>query len=150
MKLRLLLFAYFSMFFVACAKVKDPEFRRLENFSVKNFDLQQVAIGFKVTYFNPNNFGVTVKEAAGDVYLDSVFIGKFNQDREVEVAKNSEFSIPFSGAVPLSTVLKLKVNDLSNRELLVRADGSVRVGKAGVFVNRPFKYSGKHKVDLKL
>ena len=134
----------------ACKKVKDPEFRRLESFGVKSFGIQKVDLGFKVTYFNPNNFSVNVKEAGGDFYIDSVYIGKFVQDQEIAVAENAEFSIPFSGTVPIATALKLKINDLASRELLLQANGSVKVGKAGVFISRPFTYSGRHKVDLKL
>jgi hypothetical protein len=52
--------------------------------------------------------------------------------------------------VPIATALKLKINDLASRELLLQAKGSVKVGKAGVFISKPFTYSGKHKVDLKL
>jgi hypothetical protein len=77
-------------------------------------------------------------------------MGKFVQDQVIEVNKNAEFSIPLSGSVPLATALKLKVNDLSNRSLLIQANGSVRIGKGGVFITRPFTYSGQHKVDLKL
>ncbi len=136
--------------FSSCGKIKDPEFRRLESFGVKSFGIEKVDIGFRVTYFNPNGFGVSVKEAGADFYIDSVFMGKFTQDQDIEVAKNSEFSIPLSGSVPLATALKLKINDLSSRDLLLQANGSVKVGKAGVFINKPFNYSGKHKVDLKL
>ena len=134
----------------SCGKIKDPEFRRLESFEVKSFGIEKVDIGFRVTYFNPNSFGVSVKEAGADFYIDSVYMGKFTQDQEIEVAKNAEFSVPLSGSVPLATALKLKVNDLGNRDLLLQANGSVKVGKAGVFINKPFNYSGKHKVDLKL
>jgi LEA14-like dessication related protein len=133
-----------------CAQMKDPQFKRLDDFGVKSFGIQQVEIGFSVTYFNPNSFGVTVKEAAADVYVDSVFMGKFSQNAEVPVSKNAEFSIPFSGKVPLANALKLKLGDLSNREVTVKADGTVKVGKAGIFVSRPFNYAGKHKVNLKL
>ena len=134
----------------ACGKIKDPEFRRLESFGVKSFGIQHIDLGFKVTYFNPNNFGVNVKEAGADFYIDSVFIGKFVQETPVEVSKNAEFSIPFTGKVPVATALKLKLNDLASRDLLLQANGSVRVGKAGVFITRPFNYTGKHKVDLRL
>ena len=150
MNFRLPLLSILVIALVSCGKVKDPEFRRLENFRIKSLGLQQVDIGFEVTYYNPNKFGVTVKEAAADFYIDSIFVGKFAQDLNVEVAKNAEFSIPLSGTIPLATALKLKVNDLSNRDLWVRANGSVKVGKAGMFVSKPFNYSGKHKVDLKL
>ena len=134
----------------ACGKIKDPEFRRLESFGVKSFGIQKIDLGFKVTYYNPNNFGVNVKEAGADFYIDSVYIGKFVQDSPVEVSKNAEFSIPFSGTVPIATALKLKLNDLASRDLLLQANGTVRVGKAGVFITRPFTYTGKHKVDLRL
>lgn len=134
----------------SCGKVKDPEFRRLDKIEVKSFGFEKVDLEFAVTYYNPNNFGVTVKEAAADLYVDSVYMGKFTQDQQVEVGKNNEFSVPFSGSVPLSAALKLKLNDLANRELLIQANGSVKVGKAGVYFTKPFTYSGKHKVDLKL
>jgi LEA14-like dessication related protein len=134
----------------ACGKIKDPEFRRMESFGVKSFGIQKIDLGFKVTYYNPNNFGVNVKEAGADFYIDSVYIGKFVQDSPVEVSKNAEFSIPFSGTVPIATALKLKLNDLASRDLLLQANGTVRVGKAGVFITRPFTYTGKHKVDLRL
>lgn len=142
--------AFLLTIMTACKKIKDPEFRRLESFGVKSFGIQKIDLGFKVTYFNPNGFGVSVKEAGADFYIDSVYIGKFVQDQEIEVQKNAEFSIPFSGTVPVATALKLKINDLASRELLLQANGSVKVGKAGVFISRPFTYAGKHKVDLKL
>lgn len=150
MKLKQLIPYLAIIIFTSCSKVKDPEFRRLENFEVKKLGIQQVDIGFKVTYFNPNNFGVGVKEAVADFYIDSVYIGKFTQDAEIEVSKNAEFSVPFSGAIPLAQALKLRLNDFTNRDLQLKANGSVKVGKAGVYISRPFTYSGKHKLDLKL
>jgi LEA14-like dessication related protein len=134
----------------ACGKIKDPEFRRVENFGVKSFGIEKVDVGLNVTYYNPNNFSVSVKEAGADFYIDSVYMGKFVQDQQVEVGQNAEFSIPLSGSIPLATALKLKMNDLTSHALLLQANGSVKVGKAGVFISRPFSYSGKHKIDIKL
>lgn len=150
MKTIVLLSFFIIVLLSACSKIQDPQFRRLEDFGVKSFGIEKVDLKFRVTYFNPNNFGVNVKEAGADFYVDSVYMGKFTQDQDVEVGKNSEFSIPFSGTVPLSAALKLKMNDLANRELLVQANGTVRLGKAGVYITKPFAYSGKHKVDLSL
>jgi LEA14-like dessication related protein len=150
MKKLILLSSLVLVVLTGCRKIQDPQFRRLEEFGVKSFGIEKIDLGFKVTYFNPNNFGINVKEAGADFYIDSVYMGKFTQDLDVEVGKNSEFSIPFSGSVPLSTALKLKLNDLANRELFVQANGSVKVGKAGVYITKPFTYSGKHKVDFKL
>src|SRR5215204_5545158 len=82
-----------------CKEVKDPEFRRIDNFGVRSISLQDATIGFDVTYFNPNNFGVNVKEAAADVYIDSLYLGKFTQVQSVNVRQEADFSIPFSGKV---------------------------------------------------
>jgi len=138
---------FLVVFFFGCAKVKDPEFRRVENFHLKNFGLQEAVIGFNVTYFNPNNFGVSVKEAEADIYLDTIYLGKFVQDSSIAVRKNSEFSLPLSGSVSLQTALKLNLQDLSQREVLLKADGAVKVGKAGIFISKPIHYQGRHRIE---
>jgi LEA14-like dessication related protein len=137
----------FVVLFAGCTKIQEPQFRRIDNFHLKNFGLQQAVIAFNVTYFNPNDFGVTVKEAAADVYLDSVYLGKFVQDSTIGVDKNADFSIPLSGAISLKTVLSLNLQELAQREVLLRANGNVKVGKAGIFISKPFTYQGKHRLE---
>lgn len=132
---------------MGCAKIKDPEFRRLEDFRLKNLGLQNASIGFSVTYFNPNNFGVAVKEAQADIYIDTIYLGKFVQDSAISVGKNAEFSLPLSGNVALQKVLKLNMQELNQKEVLLRANGNVKVGKAGIFVNREIKYERRHKLE---
>ena len=147
MNFKTLLPLFGLLFLVGCAEIKDPEFRRIEDFRLKNLGLQDAAIGFSVTYFNPNNFGVAVREAAADIYLDTIYLGKFVQDSAISVGKNSEFSLPLSGNVALQKVLKLNLQELSQKEVLLRANGNVKVGKAGIFVNRAIKYEGRHKLE---
>jgi len=147
MRMKTLLPFLLLLLLCGCTKIKEPQFRRIDNFHLKNFGLQEAVVGFNVTYFNPNNFGVTVKEAAADVYLDTIYLGKFVQDSTIGVKKNAEFSIPLSGSVTLQTVLNLNLQELSQREVLLKANGSVRVGKAGIFITKPFNYQGKHKIE---
>lgn len=130
-----------------CQKIQNPEFRRIEHLGIKNWSFQQATIGFSVTYFNPNNFGVSAKEAVADVYLDSTYLGKFVQDSAVGVRGNSEFSIPFSGSVSLQTALNMNLDSLAHKDVLLKADGSVKVGKAGIYVTRPVHYQGVHRLD---
>jgi LEA14-like dessication related protein len=142
---------FFSLLFIfvlaGCAKVKGPDFKRIGNFKVKSLDLTAATIGFDVTYFNPNNFGVTVKQAGVDIYIDSLYLGKFMQDSTVGVGRSAEFSVPLSGAVPLQKFLQLDFKHLGDRDILLRVDGSVKVGKAGIFVSEPIHYSGMHRLD---
>ena len=135
---------------VSCGKVQQPEFRRVENFGVKNVSLQSATIGFQMTYFNPNKFGVAVKEADIDLYVDSIYLGKFVQPQVVDVSSTAEFSIPMEGTVSWKEVIKSNLHKQAGKEVLVRANGSVKVGKGGVFVNKDIKYAGRHTLDLDL
>ena len=134
----------------SCGKVIEPEFRRLNNFGIRKFGLQESTIGFNAVYFNPNNFGVSVKEAALDVYIDSVYLGKFTQPQAVDVANKAEFSIPLEATITLRNAMNLGLENKMGKEVQVRADGSVRVGKAGVYVTKEIDYKGRHLLDLNL
>ena len=147
MKMKWLLPFLAAIVMAGCTKVQDPEFRRVEKFRLKNFGLEKVTIGFKVTYYNPNNFGVTVKEAEADVFMDTTYLGKFVQESNVGVNKKADFSVPFTGEISLQTALKLNLQELSSRPVTLKADGSVKVGKAGIFVSKPVHYEGKHTLD---
>jgi LEA14-like dessication related protein len=117
--------------------MEEPQFKRLENFNIKNVGLKETVIGFNATLYNPNGFGVTVKESAVDVYVDSVFVGNFIQTQNISVNSASDFSIPLEGKIPLGRALNMNLPGLIGKEVLVRADGSVKVGKA-VEKQRPY------------
>jgi LEA14-like dessication related protein len=134
----------------ACGKVEDPQFRRLENFGLKKVGLEQATISFDATFLNPNQFGLKVKEADLDIYADSVYLGKFKQPLEIEVQPGSEFSIPLEGIVTLQQVLTSEWKRLAGKEVLLRATGAVKAGKAGVFITKAIAYQGRHKLDINL
>ena len=132
--------------FASCKNVKDPEFKSLGGFHLKNIGLQQATLGFNVSYFNPNSFGVTVREAEADVYIDSVYMGRFTQDLPVAVNSNADFTIPISGSIALSNLLKFNVQNLPDRTISIRATGTIKVGKAGIFITKPIQYEGRHSL----
>lgn len=136
--------------FASCAKMKEPEFRRIDNFGIKKLGIKETTIGFNLTWFNPNNFGVAVKEAAVDVYLDSVYLGKFVQPTPVSVNKNGEFSIPMEGTVSLLTALQFDIPKMVGKMVFIQANGNVQVGKAGIFMKKELNYKGNHKLDSDL
>ena len=133
-----------------CGKVEEPQFRRLENFGVRKLDLQQAQIGFDATFFNPNRFGVAVKEAVFDIYVDSTYFGKFTQPAEIAVNPEAFFSVPMEGSVSWQQALRSEWKNRIGKEVLLKANGVVKVGKAGVFITRNLNYQGKHKLDMDL
>ena len=141
------LFVMTTLFFLSCSKIEEPRFRRIDTFRVVNLGLEEVTISFGMGYFNPNNFSVTVKETAANLYLDATFLGHFVQDGPVDVRSNGDFRIVLTGAIPVSTFLKLNLKDVHKREVAIRAEGNTQVGKAGVFINRKIAYEGRHRLD---
>lgn len=133
--------------FISCQKIQNPEFRRIDHLGIKNWNFQEAIIGFSITCYNPNSFGVSVKEAVTDIYLDSTYLGKFTQDSTIDVRSNSEFSIPFSGTISLQTALNMNLDSLARKDILLKADGSVKVGKAGIYITRPIHYQELHRLD---
>ncbi len=142
------LIVLFLISITACRKVESPSFKRIENFKIKQLGLQGTTIGLDITFLNPNNFGLNIKDASCDVFLDSLFIGKFTQDHTIDVLKHSEFSLPLSGTIPIQTALKMDFNKLINKDVLFRADGSAKIGKGGIYILRPFNYKGVHKIGM--
>ena len=141
---------FLILLFMSCNKLQEPQFRRVENFGVKNVTFQDATVGLAITYFNPNGFGLAVKEADIDLYVDTVYIGKFTQPNTIDVSAGSEFSIPIEGKISWKQITKSGLHKQAGKEVLVKANGKVKVGKAGVFVNKDIQYSGKHKLDLDL
>lgn len=130
-----------------CIQIQEPEFRGLSNLEVRNVGLSAVQIGFGMTYYNPNNFAVSVKETAVKVYLDEVYLGEFAQDTVIAVNKKSEFTAPLSGQISMATFLKLDLQDIHKREVSILAEGTTKVGKAGFFITEKVHYEGRHRLS---
>jgi LEA14-like dessication related protein len=150
MKASIIILTLLLGLFTSCSDIKDPQFRRLEDFGLRKITFSSADIGFRVVYYNPNSFGVTAKETSLDVYVDSVYLGKFVQPQPTDVPKNAEFTIPLEGKVDIANALKLTRNDLLKRDVLISANGNIKVGKAGVFITKDIKYAGRHRVDSAL
>jgi hypothetical protein len=134
----------------SCGKVQDPEFKKLDNFGLRKMGLQSATVGFDAVFHNPNNFGVSVKEAAFDIYLDTTYLGRFIQPTDVSVSSNSDFGIPLETTVPFQKAMNMGLEKYVGKEVLVKANGNVKVGKAGVYITKDFNYQGKHMIDINL
>ncbi len=145
-----LLFLVLTFCIQACGKVEQPQFRRFENFGVRNMNFQQATVGFSATFFNPNRFGLSAKEAALDIYVDSTYLGKFIQPTDITVNSGVEFSIPLEGTLSLAKVLSSQWKRMLGKEVLLKANGDVKVGKGGVFITRNIAYQGRYKLDMDL
>lgn len=146
--MRVLIAALVLCTFFACQKPQGFEYRDVQNFRVDSLGFDKSTISMSLVYFNPNNFGVDLRHVDCDIYINKNLLGKYILDTTMHIAKRSEFALPSRVQVDMRNVYKNSLSVLFNQEMQVDIKGNTRVGKAGIFVNVPFTYSGKHKLDM--
>jgi hypothetical protein len=136
----------FLFLFTSCRKIQDPVFNSIENISVSKLGFGTSLMTFDMQYFNPNNRGASLKEAAGEAWLDSNYIGHFHVDTMVSIRARSNFSVPVKLDVDMKYLLNYSLFGFKNQEVLVTVKGNAKVGKAGFYKNVPINYEQKQNL----
>lgn len=127
--------------------VKEPEFRDISNVRLVELGVLQSTAGIDLIYYNPNNFGVQLSQARGDVYVDNAYLGRFELDDKVQVGKRSEFVVPALVKVDMIGAIKNQREILKKKEVLVRIDGMATLKKAGFSREVPIKYESMQNIE---
>lgn len=135
-------------FMSSCRTPKDLEFREYNSVSVENMGFTSSTLKMNLVYYNPNNFGLELKRTELDIYVDSSFLGHSSQDLQVAVPKRGIFTIPLRVDLDMKNLLKNGLTTLLNKQVLVRAVGNVKVGKAGVYKTFKVDYSSLQQFSL--
>lgn len=132
----------------SCKKPAGFEYRDIKDFKVESLGFDKSTISMNLVYFNPNSFAVNLKHVDCDVYVDHTFLGKYVLDTLMHIDKRAEFALPSKMEINMKNVFKNSLGALLGQDVLLEVKGNTRVGKAGIFINVPFTYSGRHKVDF--
>jgi LEA14-like dessication related protein len=147
MRLAIIIFS-FLFILSACKQPQSFEYRGMQNFKIDSVGLAKSKISLELVYFNPNNFGVSLRNVNCDVYINHNYLGKYVLDTLMHIAKKSEFAIPSSMDVDMKNIYKNSLNTLLSKQVLVELRGSTRVGKRGIFITVPFNYSAMETFSL--
>ena len=147
------LLSYYFMVFLLCLLLacKQPQsfvYRELKNFTLVSKGVDQTSASMDLVFFNPNSYGVNLKNVNCDIFLENSFVGRFSLDTTLRIAGNSEFVLPAKMNVDVKSLIKNSLNLLFNNEVAVGAKGTTKVGKGGLFITIPFSYQGKQKLNL--
>lgn len=138
------------LFLAACkttSNVQEPEFRDVKDVRLVNAGVLNTTAGIDLIYYNPNNFGVELTGARGDVYVDGQYLGKFNLNDKVNIKRKAEFVIPALVSVVNLGLVKNQRDIYKKKEVTIRVDGFARLRKAGFSKEIPVKYEGVQSVD---
>jgi len=137
------------IFFSSCGtgNVREPEYREIREVRLIDVGILQSTAGVDLVYYNPNNFSVQLEEVRGDLYIDSVYFGRFRTEEMVRVNKNAEFIIPAVVKLDMIGLLKNQRDLLKKKEALVRIDGLARISKAGFSKNFPIQFENMQNIE---
>ena len=127
--------------------VQEPEFRDVQNVRLVDVGLLQTKAGVDLIYYNPNNYGVTLSSARGDLYLDNKYIGRFELADKVTVKRRGEFTIPAIFKLDNISAVMNQRDIYKRKEILVRIEGTARLTKTGFSKEIPIKYERMESVD---
>lgn len=139
-----------ALVFASCQSAKnvsEPEFRDISDIRLIEVGLLKTTAGANMIYYNPNNFGINLSSARGDVYVENVYFGSFDLNQEVRVNKRSEFILPVTLKIDNINALKDQGNILKKKEALVRIEGFALVRKSGFSKEIPIRYEQMQNVD---
>lgn len=143
--LKPLLFFVFVAFLPADL-FREPDFIDARNFRLAAIGLKTSTVKTDLFYFNPNHFGLNLKTAELDVYLNNRYAGHSLLDTLVHVPARDTFFVPVSVQVDMKNVFPNALTILMNDSIDVRVEGKIKVGKAGVYINVPVRYQEKHSI----
>lgn len=130
----------------SCANPKDLVYQDVKNFRLMELSMKP-KVGMDVQFFNPNKFGMTMKDADIDLYLNGKLVGKAKLADTYNVPANDTFLLPVNLTADLQQILPNAMAILANNSVDVELKGYVKAGR-GVFVNIPINYKGKQELNV--
>ncbi|MDE1193216.1 MAG: hypothetical protein PW786_13895 [Arachidicoccus sp.] len=131
-----------------CKKPMAFEFRGIKNVQLQQSALDNSALSATLTFFNPNNYVVQIKNISSDVYINNDFITHYDLDTLIKVPGNSLFDFNASVNFATAKILKNVLSSFFSKEATIRIVGKSKVGRSGFFVNVPFDVNSKQKLNF--
>jgi len=149
MKRLILILAPVALFFVSCktGNIKEPEYREIRDIRIMDVGLLQTTAGLDFVYYNPNNFGVQLSNASGDIYIDDMFFGRFGLQDKVVVRKHEDFIIPAFIKMDNISAVKNHREIFKKKQAKIRIDGFATVKKAGFNKEISIRYEGIQDIE---
>ena len=149
MKRLILVLAPAALFFASCqsGNIKEPEYREIRDVHIMDVGLLQTTAGLDLVYYNPNDFGVQLANARGDVYIDDMFFGRFGIQDKVMVRKHQEFIVPAIIKMDNISAIKNHREIWKKKQAMIRIEGFATMKKAGFNKEVPIKYEGIQDIE---
>ena len=138
-----LLYFLLALTILSCSAPKALEYKTYHNFSVEKLGFNTSAIKLDLEYYNPNNFGMQLKNSDLDIFIDGNLLGHSSFDTLIRIPRRDTFLLPVKFDVEMQTIFKNAWSTIIGKEVVVRLTGKLRIGKANLFMTLPVNYESK-------
>ncbi len=142
------LFITSAILLYSCHTIKEPEYRGIESFKINGLTADTSSLSVNLLYFNPNKYGLKMKDVEGDAYIDSTYLGHFYLDSAIKIPNYADFILPVNVRVSMRNILPNAISLFAKKEFNIRLEGKCKVGKGGVFFPYPIRYEGKQAISF--
>jgi hypothetical protein len=134
--------------FMSCSSPKALEYQSYHDFAVERLGFRNSTIKVDLTYFNPNNFRMQLRNTDLDIFINGKLFGHSFSDSLIQIPKKDTFSLPVKFDVSMESLYQNALNTLLGKEVTVKVTGKIKIGKAKVFMYFPINYESKETFTL--
>lgn len=131
-----------------CKQVKELEYKGISKTSLQTLNLSNAELLIGLDYFNPNSFGLDVKETNLNIYLNDKFIALADQPTKTQIPKNALFTFPVVARFDPIKVLGFAFANIFSKKVKLTLQGSAKIGKQGVYLKVPLDIT--ENIDISL
>ena len=136
------------MTILSCSSPKDLEYKTYHNFSIQKLGFNSTTIKLDLEYYNPNNFGMQLKNSDLDIFIDGNLLGHSSFDTLITIPRRNTFILPIKFDVDMQNIYKNAWSALTGKEVTVKLTGKLKIGKANVFMSLPVNYETKETFSM--
>ena len=141
-------FLALTMVIMSCSSPKALEYRTFSNFSIQKLGFNNTTIKLDLEYYNPNNYGMQLRNSDLDIFIDGNMLGHSTFDTLINIPRRNTFILPIKFDVDMQNIYKNAWSTLTGKEVVVKLTGKLRIGKANVFMSLPVNYESKETFSL--
>ncbi|HNB82666.1 MAG TPA: LEA type 2 family protein, partial [Chitinophagaceae bacterium] len=78
----------------SCKNIKELDYKGIQDTQWQALGLKNASILINLKYYNPNSFGIDVKESNLSIYLNDRFLAVADQPSKTQIPRESEFLFP--------------------------------------------------------
>jgi LEA14-like dessication related protein len=137
---------FILLFLAACQKPLAPDYLGFSNAQFRSDNLKNTQVQANLKFYNPNNFGVKLKKADMDIFLNDKLANHYILDSTILINKLDTFYIPVNLQLDLKSLMGNAMQLLVSRKVKIGLDGKIRF-KRGIL---PFKKHFHYEVNQSL